>query len=458
MPYHYSRYQREFNLAGHILFLNLSYFLVYYYVFNNLKTLVGGDYFELLLYFNVALILSAFLSQLNDPTRTTSLEILFRRLVNALGLYLLFIFALIGIKDNNYNRSFVFLSYLFTSIGIAVFHLGFILFLKYFRRIGHNIKKIIIIGYGELSGELLDFFNKNPEYGYKCLGIFDDNNINEDIQGNISQVGQFAKLNKVDEIYCCLPDIENEKVREIVNLAEDNFIKIKLIPDYRGFPYKGFEVQLYDFIPVLNVKPQPLEDGFNRYLKRFFDLIFSILIILFILSWLIPILAILIKIDSKGPVFFKQKRHGLNNKQFTCYKFRTMYMNKEADLKQAIKNDPRITNFGSFLRRTSLDEFPQFFNVLKGDMSVIGPRPHPIQLNKEFAKLIEKFMLRHSVKPGVTGLAQVKGYRGETSNIKDMKNRVKLDRFYVENWSMLFDFRIILMTVSAIFRGDEKAY
>ena len=193
-------------------------------------------------------------------------------------------------------------------------------------------------------------------------------------------------------------------------------------------------------------------------MKRIFDITFSMLVITFILSWLMPLIGLIIKLDSKGPVFFRQLRTGKDNHNFWCWKFRTMHMNGDADSKQATKGDPRITRIGSILRKTSLDELPQFFNVLSGDMSVVGPRPHPIMLNEKFSPIIEKFKNRHYVKPGITGLAQAKGFRGETATIHTMKNRVKLDRFYIENWSILLDVKIIMLTMFSLMKGDENAY
>jgi lipopolysaccharide/colanic/teichoic acid biosynthesis glycosyltransferase len=177
-----------------------------------------------------------------------------------------------------------------------------------------------------------------------------------------------------------------------------------------------------------------------------------------VFSWLYPIIAIAIKLNSRGPVFFRQRRTGQNNQEFWCFKFRTMHINDEADHKQASRNDSRITAVGAFLRRTSLDELPQFLNVLRGEMSIVGPRPHMLKHTEEYSKVIGKFMARHFVKPGVTGLAQSKGYRGETKDIIDMKNRVKLDRFYIENWSFLLDIKIIIQTIFELLRTSEKAY
>lgn len=262
----------------------------------------------------------------------------------------------------------------------------------------------------------------------------------------------------IDEIYCVLPYINYKKVQKLIEFADDNLIKVKIIPDFRGFPFKAVDVSLYDFIPVLNVQEQPLEDAINIFIKRVFDIVFTLSIGLILLSWLLPLIALLIKWDSRGPVFFKQHRAGKDNKPFICYKFRTMHLHGEPDYKQASKGDPRITKIGRILRKSSLDELPQFFNVLKGEMSVIGPRPHPLKLNDLYRPEIRKFLQRQSVKPGITGLAQAKGFRGETSTVQMMKNRVKLDRFYVENWSLIFDLKILVLTVTHLFKGNDNAY
>ena len=193
-------------------------------------------------------------------------------------------------------------------------------------------------------------------------------------------------------------------------------------------------------------------------MKRLFDIIFSFLVLFFILSWMYPLIGLLIKLSSKGPILFKQKRSGLDNKEFWCYKFRSMSKNVDADNKQATKGDVRITTIGRFLRKSSLDEFPQFINVLKGDMSIVGPRPHMLKHTEQYSELIKKYMVRQLVKPGITGAAQIRGYRGETREIKEMEGRVKWDVWYIENWTFFLDINIILRTVLNFIKGDEKAY
>lgn len=319
-----------------------------------------------------------------------------------------------------------------------------------------NFKNVVIVGFGDLAWEMRKFFRLHPEFGYRFLGYFDQNARNREVR-SIEELESFCKSNEVQEIYCCLPYIDNLKVKNLVDFGLSNLIKIKLITDYRGFFSRGVSLENYDNIPVLNVAAVPLDERNNLIIKRVFDILFSSFVILFLLSWAVPLIAISIKLTSVGPVFFKQKRAGKGNRPFNCLKFRTMVVH-HSEFKQATKNDPRVTAIGKFLRKTSLDELPQFINVLKGQMSIIGPRPHPLKLNEEFSPKIEKFMARHYVKPGITGLAQAKGFRGETQNEQSMRGRVKLDRFYIENWSFLLDLKIIIATIISLAKGDQQAY
>jgi putative colanic acid biosynthesis UDP-glucose lipid carrier transferase len=211
-------------------------------------------------------------------------------------------------------------------------------------------------------------------------------------------------------------------------------------------------------VPVLEFRTIPLDDSINLVIKRIFDILFSIMVILFVMSWLTPILTLLIKIESKGPTFFMQLRNGYNYKSFSCIKFRSMIINDKADLIQVSKEDERITRIGRFMRKTSIDELPQFLNVLVGDMSVVGPRPHMLSHTDLYANKVDKFMVRHFVKPGITGLAQISGFRGEVESDKDIIGRVKFDIFYIENWSLFLDIKIIIKTIIRAIQGDEKAY
>jgi putative colanic acid biosysnthesis UDP-glucose lipid carrier transferase len=313
----------------------------------------------------------------------------------------------------------------------------------------------------------LDLFNyimENPEMGYKIEGVFDDTyergvkSTNPSIVGKVNDCFEFVKKNNIAEIYCALPNNETERIKDIMQTADKLMVRIKLVPDIRGIFDRDVMLSVYGRMPILMPRREPLDNKSNEASKRIFDIVFSLFIIILILSWLIPIIALIIKLESKGPVFFKQLRSGRDNKPFYCLKFRSMTINSDSDNKQATKGDLRITRVGSILRKTSLDELPQFFNVLMGDMSVVGPRPHMLKHTEDYSLLIDKYMVRHFVTPGITGWAQVNGYRGETRETDSMSMRVAADIWYLENWTFFLDLKIVFLTVWQAIRGSENAY
>ena len=272
------------------------------------------------------------------------------------------------------------------------------------------------------------------------------------------QLEKLEKINKshpISEIFIPLSGYDENQVEELSNFCDNNFIRLRLIFDWKKVGARKLHLSSYNQTTVLKVALTPLDDQYNALVKRVFDLVFSLVLMIFLFSWLFPILAIIVKLSSKGPVFFKQKRSGINNKGFNCYKFRSMRQNTDADLKQATRNDPRITKIGAILRKTSLDELPQFINVIKGQMSIIGPRPHMLKHTEQYSNLVGNFMNRHAIKPGITGLAQIKGFRGEIDDFALLQNRVRLDRFYVNNWTLFFDVKIVFLTVFTLFK-DHK--
>ena len=295
-----------------------------------------------------------------------------------------------------------------------------------------------------------------PEYGYQFKGFFSDKNQPEVI-GKIADIKTFVAANAIDEIYCSLHELTEKQLKNMVAFADDNCISIKFVPDAKDIFSKNLRIDHYEMFPVLSLRKTALHEPTAQIVKRLFDIGFSLFVIIFVLSWLTPLLGLLIKLESKGPVFFLQSRPGIDEKEFFCYKFRSMQLNETTE-KSVTRNDPRVTRIGRFIRKTSVDELPQFFNVLKGDMSIVGPRPHLWTQNTQYSITIKKYMMRLYVKPGITGLAQVKGYRGEITTDEDMINRIKYDVFYLENWSMLLDLKIIVQTVVNIFMGEEKAY
>ena len=336
----------------------------------------------------------------------------------------------------------------------ALKFLGFILLMQYRERIRGNIRNVVVIGRNRKTDQLIRVFKERTEYGYNFLKQFSTKNPEFDKNSCF----RFIKDKNIDEIYCSVSELKDEEITELINFADNNLKTLKFIPDNKNIFAKRLKFEYYDYIPVLSLRDIPLHNPINAFLKRSFDITFSLIIILGLLSWLIPLLAIIITLESKGPVFFRQSRNGVDNREFYCYKFRSMAPNRDADNYQATKNDMRITKVGKFLRSTSIDELPQFYNVLFGTMSVVGPRPHMVKHTNEYADTVDKYMVRHFVKPGITGLAQVRGYRGEVEAHADIQNRIKFDIFYIENWSMFLDAKIILQTVINAFKGEAKAY
>jgi putative colanic acid biosynthesis UDP-glucose lipid carrier transferase len=332
----------------------------------------------------------------------------------------------------------------------------FFLFRKYRSITGSNYKKVIIIGSNQSTKRLQDFFNEEVGFGYRFKGFFSDFE-DKNKKGNVRDSFNYILSDNVDEVYCSLKELSNSDIKRFIEFCDANFKTLKFIPDNKGLFAKNLHLNYYDITPVLSLREIPLEDPLKSGIKRLFDVIFSLFVICFILSWLIPIIGLIIVLESKGPIFFQQNRPGIKEKGFLCYKFRSMTLNSRSE-ESATRNDARVTRVGKFIRRTSIDELPQFFNVLFGSMSVVGPRPHLWRQNEMYGTKISKYMVRHYVKPGITGLAQARGYRGEIETRDDIVNRTKYDIFYIENWSMLLDFNIIAQTVLNIFRGEEKAY
>jgi len=378
-------------------------------------------------------------------------------LIKQLALFTLLMFAFSGFNHELNIQPLTIIKYsllVFLLIGLFKFTLYYLL-QKYRTVFGGNYRTTAIIGKNKQTMALESFFNKNPEYGYMHKKTF---NIKDKDNFSLEACFNFIKRESIDEIYCSISELSNTQMYRVIDFADNNLKILKFLPDNKDIYSKKLKYEYYDYIPILSLRNIPLEDSVNLFLKRTFDILFSSLVIIFLLSWLTPLIAILIKIESKGPIFFKQSRNGFNYKEFDCYKFRSMMPNKDAHLYQATRGDQRITKIGKFIRKTSIDELPQFFNVLFGDMSVVGPRPHMVSHTNMYAKRIDKFMVRHFVKPGITGLAQISGFRGEVETDKDIIGRVKYDIFYIESWSLLLDIKIIFKTFLNAIKGEEKAY
>jgi putative colanic acid biosynthesis UDP-glucose lipid carrier transferase len=326
--------------------------------------------------------------------------------------------------------------------------------------------QVLLVGSTKAAEEFIDAVKKYYYYGYKCIGYIDDEDqLKKECTylGNLNDLHTILRTTQIDEVFIALPTGENEKIQNCIAICDGLNIKVRILPNLSEFTSSSVYINNIGLLPVVNVGDLPLDKRENRLLKRIFDVIFSLLFFIFLGSFIFPLLAIIIKLSSKGPIFFKQERWGLNNKRITCYKFRSMYkessdIDEDGNFQQAFKDDPRITLIGKILRKTNMDELPQFWNVLIGNMSVVGPRPHPTQLNIQSMELVDNYMLRHMVIPGITGLAQVNGCRGETRTTEDMQKRVNFDLYYIQRWNFWLDLQIIIQTVINIFRGDQNAY
>ena len=332
--------------------------------------------------------------------------------------------------------------------------------LKMYRTSGYNYKRIVVIGSGNVAHRLMEELASDLGYGYRIEGVFDNSDKGRNMKnykGNLNDLEPFLKDNLIDEMYCAIPDADNDEVHRLMKMAERNAVDFFYIPQLGRYITRRFELYSLGNIPILSVRPYPLSNPFNALLKRTFDLLMSLIALILSPIILIPV-AIAIKVTSPGPIFFKQERTGLRGEPFVCYKFRTMRVNSDSDTKQATKNDPRKTRLGNFLRKTSIDELPQFWNVLKGEMSVVGPRPHMTKHTEAYSALIDKYMLRHTIKPGITGWAQVNGYRGQTDELWKMEKRVEYDVWYAENWNFMLDIKIIFLTIYKAIFGDKNAF
>jgi len=413
-----------------------------------------------LIYINTFWVISSFFSGFYNVNRHTKFFKILSLLAVQFFVFFMGFFTYFSLfrEGDVVNNQTLILSIMFS--GITVLKYAFIYALKIYREKGNNFKKIIVVGSDEAAKKMIKLFQEKKDLGYLVSGLFSNKTVkNKLYKGGIDACYPFVLENNIDEIYCSLSELNREEIKNIITFAGNNGVVIKLMPDGNELYSKSYKSEYYDeSILVLNVNKLPFENLENKILKRIFDIIFSLLTLVFIMSWLTPIIFVLIKLESKGAAFFKQKREGLNGELFVCYKFRSMRVNVASDQKHTIKNDRRVTKFGSFLRRTSLDELPQFFNVLEGNMSVVGPRPHLKSLSTEYQRNVNNYLERHTMKPGITGLAQVRGYRGEIKKKSDIKNRIKLDIFYIENWSVFLDIKIILQTVFNVYKGEEKAY
>ena len=392
-------------------------------------------------------------------------QIMIRVLRNMVPFVLLSICLLLLFHfEFSYSRLFG-LFYIILILVIVSYRLAFRYFLELYRKQGGNVRKVILIGSHENMQELYHAMTDDPTSGYRVLGYFEDfpsDRYPSDVLylGHPQEVNNFLEQNvgRVDQLYCSLPSARSAEIVPIINYCENHLVRFFSVPNVRNYLKRRMHFEMLGNVPVLSIRREPLELLENRVIKRTFDIVCSTLFLCTVFPFIYIAVGIAIKMSSPGPVFFKQKRSGEDGKEFWCYKFRSMRVNTQCDTLQATEHDPRKTRIGEIIRKTSIDELPQFINVLKGDMSIVGPRPHMLKHTVEYSQLINKFMVRHFVKPGITGWAQVTGYRGETKELWQMEGRVSRDIWYIEHWTFMLDLYIIYKTVYNAVHGEKEAY
>ncbi|MBO6108034.1 MAG: undecaprenyl-phosphate glucose phosphotransferase [Eubacterium sp.] len=421
-----------------------------------------GEYMQSLFAIVPSYIVSYYAFKLYDPKRVKShkAELAAVLAANIVGIVIVTAILFFYRSGTPYARLLIIIFIITNTALTMIVRFSITTAVRKFRRGGHNKKHILLVGYSRTAEGYIDRLKSNPEWGYMVHGILDDKmDIGHTYRGmhvigRISELENQLERHNYDEIIITLPIDHLDKLERIVAITENSGVHTKFVPDYNNIiPTRPYTEDL-DGLPVIHVRKVPLSMSFNRFIKRTMDIIGSLLLII-ITAIPMLIIAILVKTTSKGPLIFKQERIGLHNKPFMMYKFRSMVMQDEESEAKAwtVKDDPRVTRIGRFIRKTSLDEFPQFFNVLVGNMSLVGPRPERPQFVEKFREEIPRYMIKHQVRPGITGWAQVNGYRGDTS----IRKRIDCDLYYVENWSIGLDIKIILLTP---FKGfvNKNAY
>jgi undecaprenyl-phosphate galactose phosphotransferase/putative colanic acid biosynthesis UDP-glucose lipid carrier transferase len=465
----YSKYLPLIGVAADLVVVNGVFFLSHYIRFADWYWWPNEHDSELWFLVNFIWVAIAFYHKAYTYFRGESFEEMLRKLTGYHFIYSATVFLfLFTLNLDRVSRLWV-LYYMLTSfLAFVLVRWFFQTFFSWYRSKGYNFRNVVLVGDDSSVQYLFKNMRDDITLGFRVLGFFNELVSKHEKPlmemgckdlGGIGDLKDFLMTNDVHEVYWQLTPTEHPLLKEIVQYCENNLIRVKFIP-YFGSTLLGRKpiIDMFRLLPLVSLRREPLQNPWNRALKRFFDVVFSSMVLFVLMPLVFPIIAIFIKLGSRGPVFFKQLRTGEDGRSFWCYKFRTMHVNADADALQATKDDPRLTYTGGFLRRSNLDELPQFWNVLKGEMSVVGPRPHMLKHTEEYSQRVSKFLVRHLAKPGITGWAQVNGLRGETKELIQMEQRVEADIWYVENWSLTLDIRIVIKTIWNMLRGEEKAY
>ena len=458
----HSRYARFFQfliLFGDLLLLNACFLLAGALRFDEIRlqnTEYYDYYVQLAVFFNLSWLFLSLLFKTYDTKRTLEPRKATAKVLNAyfIHLFILLLF-LVSLKKEEYSRLFLVYFYVAFLVTLLPWRFYFLRLLKMLRKRGFSYHKVLLLGDGPALQRLYQSILEHPEFGLSVAGYFSDRPVaGIPLSGKEDDYEAFAVEHRVEEIFCAYPS-GDDRLARVFRFADENLMRFRVVPDLGLEHAARVEIDFHHDVPVLVHRKEPLEYLHNRFVKRSGDILFSLLVITLVFTWLLPLLAIGVRLSGPGPIFFKQKRTGLRDGGFTIFKFRSMVVNEQAHSEQAVAGDARITPFGRFIRKHNLDELPQFFNVLKGEMSVVGPRPHMLAHTEEYRRLIDRYMVRHFAKPGITGLAQISGLRGEIHTQREMEDRVRADVYYIENWSVLLDVKIIVSTIFKTFTGKQ---
>ena len=452
-------------IAGDLCILNALFVTLYYVLDTDTQRILLSDSLpQLLVLLNLVYLLCNYSKGVVLHRRIVRADhIVMRAVRNTFCHAVVFISLITLVHFGSLSTRFLVIFYTAFLALLVLYRLIFRHFVKIYRRKGGNRRTVVLVGDGSNMVELYEEMTADPTSGFKVVGYFAEHpsdNYPKECRylGTPQEVIPYLKKSKAEHLYCGLTSSHNKEILPITSYCENSLIHFYSVPNVRNYLKRRMHLELIGSVPVLDIRQEPLAQPENRLAKRLFDIVFSLLFLCTIFPIIFIIIGLAIKITSPGPIFFKQKRSGEGNKEFWCYKFRSMRVNKDSDKVQATLNDPRKTRLGNFMRKTSIDELPQFINVLLGDMSVVGPRPHMLKHTEEYSKLIDKYMVRHLVKPGITGWAQVTGFRGETKELWQMEGRVERDIWYLEHWTFMLDLYIIYKTVKNAIKGEKEAY
>lgn len=452
-------------IAGDLCILNAIFIALYHTLDSNtLGAAFSNSLPQLLVLLNLVYIVCNYSKGVILHQRIVRPDRIIMRAIHSTFLHAFVFISLISLANfGTLSARFFTLFYVSFLLCLIVYRLTFRHILKLYRRSGGNSRTAILVGDGSNMVELHHEMTGDPTSGYRVIGYFAESPSglyppHLPYLGTPEQVIPYISSSHIEQVYCGLTSAYSKEILPIINYCENHFMHFYSVPNVRKYLKRRMHLEMLGNVPVLYIRREPLAQPENRILKRLFDIVFSLLFLCTVFPVLYIIIGIAIKITSPGPIFFKQKRSGEEGREFWCYKFRSMRVNKDSDNLQATKNDPRKTRLGNFLRKTNIDELPQFINVLLGDMSVVGPRPHMLKHTEEYSKLIDKYMVRHLVKPGITGWAQINGFRGETKELWQMEGRVERDIWYLEHWTFMLDLYIIYKTVKNAVKGEKEAY